>query len=1201
MSNARWRHRNGTGFAFSPASILQQLPTANEALIRITQVLGMKKTRKLLAIPVMLLVLAAATVRGQSALDGFDPNANGTVRVVVVQPDGKILIGGDFTKLSPNGGSAVTRTNIARLNPDGTLDTAFNANANGEVFSIAVQADGKILVGGTFSGANSMGGRNRNYIARLDATTGSADSFDPNASAPVYSIVVQPDGKILAGGDFTSIGGRRRKHIARLDAANGLADSFDPNANGSVVSIAVQADGRILVGGWFNGSNSMGGQNRNYIARLEATTGLADSFDPNANGLVRSIAVQADGKILAGGFFFGANSIGGQTRNRIARLDATTGSADSFNPNATDEVFSIAVQADGKILAGGFFTNIGGQTRNHIARLDATTGLADSLNPSANNNIVSIAVQADGKILAGGYFSGANSIGGQTRNCIARLESDGRLDQMLNPSVSGYVTATAVQPDGKIVIGGFFASVLGVTRRSIARLNTDGTLDDAFNPNADNEVRSIAVQADGKILVGGFFTTIGGEVRNRMARLDATTGLADSFAPEPNGSGWVLSIAIQEDGKILAGGSFSTIGGQPRNNIARLDATTGLADSFNPNANGQVYSTVVQPDGKILAGGLFNTIGGQVRNKIARLDATTGLADSFNPNANDYVISIAVQADGNVLAGGVFSSIGGQMRNRIARLDAATGLADSFNPNASSAVDSIAIQQDGKILVGGDFNGVNSIGGQRRNYVARLAPATGLADSFDPNANNTVYSITVQVDGKILVGGAFFGANSMGGQTRNHFTRLSNDTAALQDLAVTPTDITWTRGGSSAQFTRVTFESSNDNVNYAPLGSGAALGSNWTLTGLNLPTGQNFYIRARGYHRSGYQNGSESITESVLNAFLAAPTPTPTLTPAATPTPTPTATVTLPPVATPTPTLTPTPTSTPSPTPTPGSTPTATPSSTPTPMPTPASQAVNLSTRMRVQTGNSVGIGGFIITGSTPKHVVLRAIGPSLVNLGVPDALADPVLELHGPGGFVTITNDNWRDDPVQAALIQADGLAPVDDLESALDATLAPGAYTAIVRGKNNTSGVALIEIYDRNPSVTSKLGNMSTRAFCGTGDSIVIAGFMLGSNSGEDKVVVRGIGPSLAPGSLPASAVLADPMLELRDINGTLLMVNNDWQDDPAQAAEITATGLAPANSSESAIAAALPPGLYTALLAGLNSGTGIGLVEVYDRGAP
>ena len=139
---------------------------------------------------------------------------------------------------------------------------------------------------------------------------------------------------------------------------------------------------------------------------------------------------------------------------------------------------------------------------------------------------------------------------------------------------------------------------------------------------------------------------------------------------------------------------------------------------------------------------------------------------------------------------------------------------------------------------------------------------TGLADSFDPNANNFVYAVAIQADGKILAGGAFSGANSIGGQTRNYFARLSNDTAALQNIAVTPTTITWTRGGSSPQFTRVTFESSTDNVNYTPLGNGTASGSNWTLTGLNLPIGQNIYIRARGYYRGSFLNASESIQES---------------------------------------------------------------------------------------------------------------------------------------------------------------------------------------------------------------------------------------------------------------------------------------------------------------------------------------------------
>jgi hypothetical protein len=267
--------------------------------------------------------------------------------------------------------------------------------------------------------------------------------------------------------------------------------------------------------------------------------------------------------------------------------------------------------------------------------------------------------------------------------------------------------------------------------------------------------------------------------------------------------------------------------------------------------------------------------------------------------------------------------------------------------------------------------------------------------------------------------------------------------------------------------------------------------------------------------------------------------------------------------------------------------------------PLPPAQTLNLSTRMNVQTGDNVGIGGFIITGTAPKHLLLRALGPSLTQSGVPNALADPMLELHSQGTFLTITNDNWRDDPLQEEAIIATGIPPTNNLEAAIEVTLNPGAYTAIARGKNNTSGVALIEVYDLSQAVLAKLANISTRAFVSTGGDIVIAGFVLGNHEGDDRIVVRGIGPSLA--AFGITNALANPTLELRDGNGALLVANNDWQEDPAQAAALTAAGLAPTNPFESAIAATLPPGSYTALLAGLNNGTGVGVVEVYDRGAP
>ena len=213
--------------------------------------------------------------------------------------------------------------------------------------------------------------------------------------------------------------------------------------------------------------------------------------------------------------------------------------------------------------------------------------------------------------------------------------------------------------------------------------------------------------------------------------------------------------------------------------------------------------------------------------------------------------------------------------------------------------------------------------------------------------------------------------------------------------------------------------------------------------------------------------------------------------------------------------------------------------------------------------------------------------------------LADPVLELHGPAGFTTVINNNWQDDPAQAVLIQASGLAPTNNLESAIDATLAPGAYTGVVKGNGNTTGIGLVEVYDLSQAVLSKLGNISTRALVGTGNDIVIAGFILGNNSGGTRLVLRGIGPSLT--AFGVANALANPTLELRNSSGAILASNNDWQDEPAQAAELTAAGLAPTNPSESGIAITLGPGQYTALLSGVNNTTGVGVVEVFDRGPP
>jgi hypothetical protein len=250
---------------------------------------------------------------------------------------------------------------------------------------------------------------------------------------------------------------------------------------------------------------------------------------------------------------------------------------------------------------------------------------------------------------------------------------------------------------------------------------------------------------------------------------------------------------------------------------------------------------------------------------------------------------------------------------------------------------------------------------------------------------------------------------------------------------------------------------------------------------------------------------------------------------------------------------------------------------------------------LRVLTGDNAGIAGFIVTGNSPKRVILRAIGPSMTVKGqpVPGRLDDPTLELRDESGKVIDFNDNWTDSP-QRVEITLSGLAPSDEHESAISHQLAPGKYTAIIRGKNASTGIGLVEAYDRESTGNSKLANISTRGFVDVGDNVMIGGFIVGNNQPTTKVIVRAIGPSLAGQNVPGP--LQDPVLDLHDGNGTLLATNDNWQDDPG-AAEIRTDQLAPGDSRESATLQTLVRGNYTAIVRGLNNTIGVALIEVYN----
>ena len=367
---------------------------------------------------------------------------------------------------------------------------------------------------------------------------------DPGVNNSVNAVAVQEDGKIVVGGTFTTVGGQPRQRVARLNDDGTLDMTFSgTNINGQgVFSIALQQDGKILAGGDFQ----IGGNPVNLV-RFNQDGSRDLSFNPVVNGLVWTIAPQSDGTIFLGGEFV---SVSGQTRNKIARINAD-GSIDlSFqDPGISSTLFEsaiiyvIAAQSDGKIVVGGFFDRAGGQSRTAVTRLDsdgtldmnfqdpgAAGGTGTTINHLGNQTVVnSIAIQADGKILIGGAFA---SVGGQTRSNLARLDPDGSLDLTLeNASLTNvsntFLSGLVLQPDGRVLIAGFFDSVAGETRRKGARVHSDGTLDPTFVDPAvsDGAVQTLALQSDGKLLIGGFFTSVGGRPRRRLTRLTSTGAL----------------------------------------------------------------------------------------------------------------------------------------------------------------------------------------------------------------------------------------------------------------------------------------------------------------------------------------------------------------------------------------------------------------------------------------------------------------------------------------------------------------------------------------------------------------------------------------------------------------------------------------------------------------------------------------------------
>ncbi len=799
----------------------------------------------------LLASAAAALAQSPSAADGFDPNLDGNVYAAALQPDGKLILAGQFSLIRPNGSVGFTRNNLARLNADGTVDATFDPNLNGAVRAVVLQADGKILLGGDFTTLQPNGAATvttRNHVARINAD-GTVDSaFAPSITgspiAQVYALLLQPDGTIFVGGNFTTAAptaagaSLTRHHLAKFSAAGILDPTYDPEPDALVFAIVPHLNNKIVVAGGFASflaNNATSRDTRGRVARLNPDGTLDSEFNTALDNRATALAVQRDGKILVGGDFATAQGIAdaaAATHNRLVRLNPDGTIDTAFTANASGNIAAITIQPDGSILVGGAFGNVWSSGTNVVSRPYAARfkpdGTVDTTFVAGTNAIVDAFVfQPDGKLIIGGYFTGVQPVGSTSavpRNRVARLNSNGSLDATFSLESIGRPLVSAVQKDGKIVIGGTFTTVGGVTHNHLARLNPDGSVDTSFAPDFNGLVLSLAIQpADQKILVAGTFTTIGGETRNYIARLNPSGTIDSEF--NPNANAQVATVVLQSDGKILIGGSFTTL--QPigitaaltRNYITRLTATGQLDTGFLPNANSTVYAIQVQTDGKILVGGVFTaftpgvdltpvtttnkdgttttttpTSTSTARNALARLNADGSLDTAFNPTPNSTVNAIQVQSDGKILIAGVFNTLHPNLgtdtlqRNRIARLNTDGTVDSTYDPDANNTILSLVLQPDGKALIGGAFTTLTSGGSSSTNppnytlrkYAARLNTDGTVDAGFNLDLNeiggNRVDSWSLQPDGKILIGGAFTSLQPIGAPARvpaNHFARLT--------------------------------------------------------------------------------------------------------------------------------------------------------------------------------------------------------------------------------------------------------------------------------------------------------------------------------------------------------------------------------------------------------------------------------------------
>lgn len=658
----------------------------------------------------------------------LDLLVEGAVFAVARQPNGGIVIGGDFSHVN-----GVRRERLARLLPSGALDPAWNPEVDGNVYTLAVDADGDIYVGGSF---RRLDGVERNHLAKVSgAGDGQVDAVWNPILGPIFqhvmALAVDAQGAAFVGGSFAGISGEPRQNLAKILPTGEVDPDWSPGSFCSISAMALDhANNQIYVAGCFD----MGA-----VTRIE--TGGFGQIDPlwapTPNGGVDALAIHDDSIFIAGGF----SHIGGEDVRILAKVSMFgTGGADPFwqpvttNAPPTTTVGALAVDPAGYLYVGGEFEEIGGAARKNAARIDMDgLGASDlTWNPGFDARVRAIQPLPAGGVVVAGNFS---AVGTETRWGLAMIDDAGAVaDREISAGRTASALAMVRQSDGGLILGGRFKAANGVLRNNLVRLQPNGLLDEDWSPSVDDAVYTLAVDANDDVFVGGAFSAIDGHPRHYLAKVAGHSGAVDPIW-NPAADNIVGQLVVHGGGIVIAAGGFEQMGGLPRNGLAKLSSTgSGLVDPlWDPSPGFSIYDMVVSESGALYVGGPFNAIGGHTRRGLAKLSIHgSGEVDvAWNPApASGHILvgALALDTTGHLYVGGSFSNMGGQARSRLAKLASdGTGDADpAWNPSSDGHVMGLIASDDGRIYVSGSFTQIN---GQPHQRLARLSQdGSGLVD-----------------------------------------------------------------------------------------------------------------------------------------------------------------------------------------------------------------------------------------------------------------------------------------------------------------------------------------------------------------------------------------------------------------------------------------------------------------------------------------